>query len=191
MDLQLREEQPKDYREVEEITRKAFWNQEKGGCDEHLLAHLLRKDEAFVQPLSIVAVSTEGIVGNIMYAKSFVQEKTGARHPVLTFGPLSVLPAVQGKGVGAALVCDTLKKAKKLGYTGVVIFGHPSYYPRFGFKNAAYYGITTWDGQNMDAFMAAELYPGSLQSIHGRFFLPPVYQNLPASKVAHFDKGFL
>jgi len=43
MNLIIRNESPGDYRIVEEITRKAFWNLHVPGCDEHFLVHKLRK----------------------------------------------------------------------------------------------------------------------------------------------------
>ena len=40
----LRMEEEKDYETVENITREAFWNVYKPGCDEHLLIHNMRKN---------------------------------------------------------------------------------------------------------------------------------------------------
>ncbi|MPN19883.1 hypothetical protein SDC9_167258 [bioreactor metagenome] len=51
----------------------------------------------------------------------------------------------------------------------MIIYGNPAYYGRFGFCNAAQFGITTADGANFDAFMALELSPGALAGIHGRY----------------------
>jgi predicted N-acetyltransferase YhbS len=43
LEIELRPEEEKDYRVVEELTRDAFWNVYFPGCDEHLLIHNLRK----------------------------------------------------------------------------------------------------------------------------------------------------
>ena len=43
MDINLRLEEEKDHRFVEELTREAFWNVHVPGCDEHFLIHNLRK----------------------------------------------------------------------------------------------------------------------------------------------------
>lgn len=40
--IKIRNEEEKDYRKVEEITRKAFWNLYVPGCDEHYLVHIMR-----------------------------------------------------------------------------------------------------------------------------------------------------
>lgn len=59
----------------------------------------------------------------------------------VTFGPVSVLPGRQGKGVGSALIKESLGRAKELGFKVVVIMGHPSYYHRFGFKASKYFNV--------------------------------------------------
>ena len=187
----LRNEHPDDYHEVDNLTRETFWNLHQPGCDEHLLAHKLRLSEAFVPELDFVAVTPQGkILGNILYSRSKVVAADGTEHTTLTFGPLSVLPEFQKQGVGGALVRHSLGEAARLGYKGVIIFGHPSYYPRFGFQNAARFGITTGDGKNFDAFMALELAPSSLSGISGRFAHAPAFDDLPQAEVDAFDKGF-
>ena len=47
----IRNETEKDFHEVEELTRKAFWNVYVPGCVEHYLAHILRKHEDFIPEL--------------------------------------------------------------------------------------------------------------------------------------------
>lgn len=77
---------------------------------------------------------------------------------VLSLGPLTVAPKFQGKGIGSRLVRHSLSVAKILGYDAVIIFGHPTYYPRFGFQEAKEFGISTKEGKNFPAFMALELF---------------------------------
>ena len=105
-------------------------------CDEHLLVHKLRKIPAFVPELDFVAEVEGKIVGNIMYSRAKVVDETGAEHEVLTFGPISVLPEYQGKGIGKALLERTIAEARRLGYRAIVFYGHPDYYPRVGFRRA-------------------------------------------------------
>jgi predicted N-acetyltransferase YhbS len=71
-----------------------------------------------------------------------------------------------------------------------MIYGHPEYYPRFGFKNAAEYKVTTSDGKNFDAFMICELYNGSLNGITGCGNESPEFYNINAEEVKIFDKKF-
>ena len=44
----IRREMPGDYREVENLTREAFWNVYRPGCDEHYIVHILRNHEDFI-----------------------------------------------------------------------------------------------------------------------------------------------
>lgn len=190
MDIVLRLERPEDHHAVEELTREAFWKCIRGFCDEHLLAHRLRKCQVFVPELDYVAEVDGRIVGNIMYTKARIVEPSGKAHEVLTFGPLSVLPEYQNRGIGKALMLRTFDEARKLGYRAIVIFGHPDYYPRMGFRRAAEFGITTADGSSFDAFMALPLYEGALDEIRGRFFIDPVFESLDEKDVLEFDRNF-
>lgn len=108
---------------------------------------------------------------------------------MLTFGPLSVLPQYWNQCVGSALMRYTISEAKLLGYRAIVFYGHPDYYPRFGFKRSEVYNITTLDGKNFDALMAKPLYDGALDGISGRFYEDPVF-HMDAAEVAEFDKSF-
>ena len=42
--MNIRLETPQDYREVENLTREAFWNVYRPGCLEHYVLHQLRQD---------------------------------------------------------------------------------------------------------------------------------------------------
>ena len=50
----IRPETQDDYREVENLTREAFWNVYRPGCMEHYVLHVLRRDPAFVPQLDLV-----------------------------------------------------------------------------------------------------------------------------------------
>ena len=190
LDIVLRLERPEDYHVVEELTREAFWRCIRGFCDEHLLVHRIRKCPSFVPELDYVAEADGRIVGHIIYTKARIEEPSGKTHEVLTFGPLSVLPEFQNRGIGRALMMHTFEEARKLGYRAVVIFGHPDYYPRIGFRRASEFGITTADGSSFDAFMALPLYEGALDGIQGRFFIDPVFESLDENDVLEFDRNF-
>jgi predicted N-acetyltransferase YhbS len=194
MDLILRPETAEDHYAVEALTREAFWKfWETDGrviCDEHLLVHRLRKAPVFIPELNIAAVLDGKIAGHIIYAKSKVAGETGTETETITFGPLSVLPEHQGKGIGQALMRHTFDKARALGYRAVIIYGHPGYYPRVGFKPASDFGITDPDGNTFDHIMALPLYDGALDGVSGRYIIDPVYLSLSQEDVLEFDKRF-
>ena len=50
----IRNETEKDYKTVEEITRKAFYNIYVPGCMEHYLVHIMRDHEDFIKELDFV-----------------------------------------------------------------------------------------------------------------------------------------
>ena len=192
--LIIRQETPADHYAVEELTREAFWNTfwDKGQqiCDEPLLVSKLRKSEAFVPELNLVAELDGAIVGHIIYSISKIVCDDGTTHKTLTFGPLSVHPSCQGNGIGAALMRHSFDIARDMGHRAVIIFGHPNYYPRVGFRPAAEFGITTADGGNFDAFMALPLYEGALDGICGKYYLDAVYEQLTQEEALEFDKKF-
>ena len=194
MEIVLRLEREDDWREVELLTREAFWRKERiekigVGCDEHYLAHTLRTAPEFVPELDFVAEVDGRLVGNVMYSMAYVLLPDGTRHDVLNLGPLSILPEFQKQGVGSALMRHSLKTAARSGYGAVIFFGHPSYYPRFGFKEAKEFNITTCNGNNFPAFMAMELIYGDLNGIKGTYHESPLY-NVNSDKAKEYDALF-
>lgn len=187
--IRLRYEQPSDYRTVEELTREAFWNQNAPGCDEHYLLHILRQSVCFVPELDMVAEHRGKIVGNIVYSKAELFCDNGETREVLSFGPLSVLPSYQCRGIGRLLIEHTKVLAGKMGYKAILIYGDPEYYGRFGFLKAERYGIRTWDNLYADALQALELFPGALYGCAGRFREAPVY-TIDKEAAAEFDAQF-
>jgi predicted N-acetyltransferase YhbS/uncharacterized protein YdhG (YjbR/CyaY superfamily) len=174
----LRLEKKSDWKTVEQITYRAFLNAEHADGDEALLARKLRSVSSFVPELDYVAELDSEVIGNIMYTRSKVINDGGGEWETLTFGPVSVLPKYQRDGVGSRLIKETLAVARGMGFRAVLIFGHEGYYPRFGFKPAFEFGITTADGKNFPAFMALPLYDGALDGVHGRLICDDVYFTL-------------
>ncbi len=122
MNISIRNEHKKDYREVEEITREAFWNLYLQGCDEHYLVHKMRQHSDFLPDLDFVATYKEKIIGNIMFAKSYVIDESDNRIETISFGPLSVLPEFQRQGVGSALVQHSIEISLKKNYKAIIIW---------------------------------------------------------------------
>jgi len=188
MQIEIRLAHPEDYREIEELTRAAFWDIYAPGCDEHLIVHNLHQSADYIPALDFIALLGDKIVGNIIYSKSQVVNED-KEESTITFGPLSVDPAFQAKGIGSLLVKHSLKIAQNLGYPAVIIFGDPRYYSRFGFVDAQRYRITTEDGENMPDFMAQELLPQSLSETKGKFYLSEVFV-VDNEELAEFEKKF-
>jgi len=186
--VELRLETEKDYRVVEVLTREAFWNVHVPGCDEHLLVHNLRKAKEFIQELDFVAVADGKIVGNIMYAKAKIIDSE-KEYAVLTFGPVSVLPEYQNKGIGAKLINNTIQLAKEMGYKAILIYGDPEYYKRFEFKVSKEYNVTNKEGKYPAALLALELFFGALSGAEGVFDEGKAYE-IDSKELVEFERGF-
>jgi len=189
MDIELRLEEEKDYFIVENITREAFWNHYVPGCDEHLLIHNLRKTNEFIKELDFVAINNNKIIGNIVYVKAKVINNN-IEHTVLTFGPISVLPEYQNNGIGGKLIKHTVKLAKDMGYKGIIIYGDPEYYERFGFKESKEFRITNKDKKYPAALLVLELYPNALNKIEGIFDEGEAYK-VDNNEMEEFNKKFV
>ncbi len=174
VDMVIRNIENEDLFEVECLAKKAFWNLNMPGCDEHYLVHRLWNSAVCVSELSLLAESEGRIVEAILYARAKIQTVNGEIE-TLTFGPLCVEPNIQKKGIGKQLLKKSMEKATMLGVGSIFICGVPAYYPKYGFITADKFGITMPDGTNFDAFMGIELIKGSLDNINGRFYEPNVY----------------
>lgn len=188
----IRLEQEKDHREVENLTREAFWNIYRPGCFEHLVLHNLREDPCFVPELDYVVEDGEKIVAHIAYAKGHLELEDGSAVDSLLFGPVSVWPECQGRGIGGRLISYTLDKARELGYPTVVITGNPDYYGRFGFVPAASHGIYLHGlDKTLDApfFMMKVLDQEKAKRLRGVHHDPACYE-VDEAALEDFDRSF-
>ena len=189
MDLIIRNEKISEYRTVEELTREAFWNLYVPGCTEHFVLHNLRSSTDFIPELDFVAQRESRIVGHIIYTRGIIKDKQGAEKEVISFGPVSVLPAFQKQGVGSALIFHTINIAKDMGYPAIFIYGDPRYYCRFGFRCAEKYDIKTADGKFAIALLALELKQNALNNMAGRFIESTAYE-VDEKKFEEYDSTF-
>ena len=98
--LNIRSEKESDYKIVEEITRKAFYNMYIPGCYEHYLVHIMRGHKDFIPELDFVIELDGRVIGNIMYTKSILKDEQGNQKDILTFGPVCIEKEYQRKGYG-------------------------------------------------------------------------------------------
>ena len=190
MSLVLRNINTNDYKEVEILTREAFWNIYRPGCCEHLVIHNMHKNKKSIEELELVAVYNKKIIGHIAYTKGHI--KGIDNENFITFGPLSIMPKFQGKGIGSKLISTTLQKAGQLGYSAVFITGDNNYYSRFGFESASKYGVHM-EGIPMEDeapfFMVKSLKKDALEGVSGFYVFDDCY-NVDEEDVDEFDKRF-
>ncbi len=172
--FKIRNEQPADYAAVEEVTRKAFYNMYIPGCVEHYLVHIMRGHEDFIPELDFVAELDGQIIGNIMYTKARLVDENDAEKPILTFGPVSILPEYQRKGYGKMLMEHSFDRAAAMGYDVIVIFGSPANYVSRGFVSCRKYNIFLENGKCPSAMMVKELVPGALDGRKWIYYDSPV-----------------
>ena len=80
----IRLEQPQDYREVENLTREAFWNVYRPGCTEHYVLNQYRNNTAFIPELDLVMEEDDRIIGHIMFSKAEITLTDGSTFPSWT-----------------------------------------------------------------------------------------------------------
>ena len=186
--LNIRNERETDYKIVEDITRKAFYNVYVPGCMEHYLVHIMRGHEDFIPELDFVIEVDGQIVGNIMYTKAKLTDEAGAEKEIVTFGPVSILPKYQRKGYGKMLIEHSLKRAAELGYEAVVIMGSPANYVGSGFQCCRKYNVCVEKGKYPAAMLVKELKSGALD---GRlwFYSDSPVMNVDEREAQAFDDG--
>ena len=191
-DYTIRLEEPKDYREVENLVREAFWNVYKPGCAEHYVIHVLRDDAAFVKELDFVMEQNGRIIGQNIFVETVIEADDGRIIPVLTMGPIGILPARKRRGYGKKLLDYSVGKAAELGYGAVLFEGNIDFYGKSGFDYSSKFGIRYHDlPEDADAsfFLCKELISGYLDGVTGVYQTPQGYY-VDDADVDAFDKDF-
>ena len=154
--IEIREERRDDMAAIREVNKRAF-----GQDQEANIVDALRANEAVL--LSLVATLNDEVVGHIIYSPITVGDKvTGA-----ALGPMAVLPEHQRDGIGGKLIEEGTRKLKEAGHPFIIVLGHATYYPRFGFKPATTFGIKCeWDVPD-DVFMLLVLDQSKMQDVSG------------------------
>ncbi|WP_150460533.1 GNAT family N-acetyltransferase [Nesterenkonia ebinurensis] len=145
-----RAETPEDIHAIHALNRAAF-----DTALEAELVDALRQDPAWIEGLSVVSTTAEGlVVGHALLTRCHVGEV-----PALCLAPCAVLPAHQRTGAGSAAIRAALQAAREKAEVFVVVLGHPDYYPRFGFERASAHRIKLSIEVPDEALMALTLDP--------------------------------
>ena len=191
-DAVIRLEKTEEYREVENLVRESFWNVYRPGCSEHYVIHVLRDDPAFVKDLDFVMEQNGRLIGQNMFMKTRIDADDGRTIPVLTMGPIGIIPELKRRGYGKMLLDHSLEKARELGFGAVLFEGNIGFYGKSGFDYARKFGIRYHDlpeGADDSFFLCKELIPGYLAGITGVYQTPTGYY-VNDSDVDEFDKQF-
>ena len=190
--MKIRLEQPKDYREVENLTREAFWNVYRPGCTEHFVLNQYRTNPDFIPELDFVMEEDNRIIGHVMFSKASLtpdlspmgegsddpsqqemhttplprEGQGGGSFPSWTFGPISIHPDYKRKGYGLKLLQYALEKAREMGVGFICMEGNIDFYKHAGFCLASKFNIHYHDfpkDAEVPFFLAQELIPGWLK----------------------------
>lgn len=152
--ISIRVEESRDYEIVDEVVEKAFESAEHSDGTERELVAALRRSSAFIPELSLVAEVDGRIAGHILFTKITI-----GGSPALALAPLAVLPELQRRGIGSALIEEGHKRAAQLGFGWSIVLGSEKYYPRFGYRKAEEFSINVPEGLPSTNFMAKKLSP--------------------------------
>ena len=153
--VEIREERPEDIAAIRDVNNGAFGRQQEGN-----IVDALRSNGAVL--LSLVATLNGHVIGHILYSPASVGAVTGA-----ALGPMGVLPERQRQGIGSKLVEAGNRTFKDTGCPFIIVLGHVSFYPRFGFRPASTYGSRCeWDVPD-DVFMLLVLDDQRMQGVSG------------------------
>ncbi len=157
--MNIHEEQPSDIEKIWKVNSEAFETEAEAN-----LVNALRSSGCTY--LSLVAETETNVVGHILFTpvKLYSNEN---KLKIMGLAPMAVLSQYQNKGVGSKLVKAGLEHCQSLGYDAVVVLGHPSYYPKFGFVPTVTYGIKSEYEVPDEVFMILELVPESLNNHEG------------------------
>ena len=191
-DYTIRLEKEADHRAVENLVRDSFWNVYRPGCSEHYVIHVLRNDPAFVKELDFVMEQDGKLIGKNIFMRTLINADDGRVIPVLTMGPIGIMPEVKRQGYGKKLLDYSLEKAAAMGFGAVLFEGNIGFYGHSGFDYARNFGIRYHDlpeGADDSFFLCKELIPGYLDGITGVYQTPMGYY-VDDADVEKFDKGF-
>jgi predicted N-acetyltransferase YhbS len=127
-----------------EVERAAF-----GGEVESWIVERIRDEEG---SFSLVAEEDSRIVGHVQLSRAWIGTTA-----VLALGPVGVLPELQGRGIGRAMIEAASAEARARGEIAVILLGDPRLYPKFGFEPASNRGLRNpFTGAQDDGFEIRE-----------------------------------
>ena len=124
----IRPETSRDADAIRALTTAAFSGHPHSDGSEPRIIDALRDAKALT--ISIVADLEGQIVGHSAFSPVQWCDQPGW----FGLGPVSVHPALQGRGIGQKLIETGLEQLRTIGARGCVVLGDPAYYSRFGLK---------------------------------------------------------
>lgn len=126
----IREERPADAEAVAAVIEAAFRDMAYSDGTAHTIPGRLRACGQL--SVSLVADADGTPVGHVAFSPVSISDGSAGWYGL---GPVAVLPAWQGQGVGSAIIRTGLERLRALGAQGCTVLGAPHRYERFGFRH--------------------------------------------------------
>lgn len=134
-----------------------------------------------IDPARSLLAEVEGAaVGHCLLTATTLERPDGSRvrGPVVALGPIAVLPAWQGRHVGAKLMHAAVDQCDREGAAAIVLVGSPTYYLRFGFGPARDVGLLPPGHWPDDVWLARRLAAWTPDAAGVVHYAPP-FMELP------------
>jgi putative acetyltransferase len=158
--ITIREEASGDSKQMRIVIQSSFGQTEEADLVDKLC-------QSCPSRISLVAVSEDQVVGQILFTPVTIE----ARERIITgmgLAPMAVLSGFHRQEIGSQLVRAGLSLIKKRKYSFVIVLGHPTYYPRFGFVPGSRYGVRSeYENVPDEAFMILVLNQAALEGVSG------------------------
>ncbi|AZO76207.1 MULTISPECIES: N-acetyltransferase [unclassified Bosea (in: a-proteobacteria)] len=155
--LTIRQELPGDAAAIERLHERAF------GPGRFARTAFRLREGAPPDP----ALSFASHVGTFLVGAVRVTPVVAGGAPALMLGPLTVDPAFEGRGIGAALMNAAIEAAREHGHELILLVGDAPYYARFGFKPIRPGQLVLPGPADPGRFLALELSEGVLAQRSG------------------------
>jgi predicted N-acetyltransferase YhbS len=155
--LTIRQELPGDAAAIERLHERAF------GPGRFARTAFRLREGAPPDP----ELSFASHVGTFLVGAVRVTPILAGGAPALMLGPLTVDPAFEGRGIGAALMNAAIEAARERGHDLILLVGDAPYYARFGFKPVKPGQLVLPGPADPGRFLALELKDGVLAQRNG------------------------
>lgn len=139
-----------------------------------VLLDLQRSSWSWRDELAFVADLDGDVVAMVLFTPAFV-DAADRVVDVLVLSPVGVRPDLQRSGIGGRLITEALAHLASRPEPVVFLEGHPSYYPRLGFRSASAMGFTPPSTRIPDAAFMAYPLPAYDPSLRGALVYADVF----------------
>jgi len=129
MDIQLRSEAPGDEDAIDIVNCRAFESMNEA----NIILLMRMYSPAFDPNYSITAWDGDQIIGHALFTPATIR-LMDQTVKALALGPIAVLPERQRSGIGGRLIRYGHDLGRRAGFSLAFLYGHPSYYPRHGYR---------------------------------------------------------